>query len=39
MISKYTLSIMVEKHLKYPDSNGWTETIRNSGIFQRCHCI
>lgn len=39
IISKYTLSIMVEKHLKYPDPNGWTETISNSGIFQRCHCI
>lgn len=39
IISKYTLSIMVEKHLKYPDPNGWTEKINNSGIFQRCHCI
>lgn len=39
IISKYTLSIMVEKHLKYPDPNGWTEKINNSEIFQRCHCI
>lgn len=39
IISKYTLSIMVEKHLKYPDPNGWTEKINDSGIFQRCHCI
>lgn len=39
IISKYTLSIMVEKHLKYPEPNGWTEKINNSGIFQRCHCI
>ena len=39
MISKYTLSIMIEKHLKYPDPNGWTEKINSSGIFQRCHCI
>lgn len=39
IISKYTLSIMVEKHLKYPDPNGWTEKINSSGIFQRCHCI
>ena len=39
IISKYTLSIMVEKHLKYPDPNGCTEKINNSGIFQRCHCI
>lgn len=30
---------MVEKHLKYPDPNGWTEQINNSGIFQRCHAI
>jgi hypothetical protein len=35
IISKYTLSIMIEKHLKYPDPNGWTQTISNSGIFQR----
>lgn len=39
IISKYTLSIMVEKHLKYPDPNGWTEKINSSGIFQRCHAI
>ncbi len=39
IVSKYTLSIMVEKHLKYPDPNGWTEQINNSGIFQRCHAI
>lgn len=30
---------MVEKHLKYPNPNGWTEKINNSGIFQRCHSI
>lgn len=24
IISKYTLSIMIEKHLKYPNPNGWT---------------
>lgn len=39
IISKYTLSIMVEKHLKYPDPNGWTSKIDKSGVFQRCHCI
>lgn len=39
IISKYTLSIMVEKHLKYPNPNGWTEKINSSGIFQRCHAI
>ena len=39
IISKYTLSIMVEKHLKYPNPNGWTEKINGSGIFQRCHVI
>lgn len=39
IISKYTLSIMIEKHLKYPDPNGWTEKINSSGIFQRCHAI
>lgn len=39
IISKYTLSIMIEKHLKYPDPNGWTETINEAKIFQRCHCI
>lgn len=39
MISRYTLSIMVEKHLKYPDPNGWTKKINDSGIFQRCHAI
>ncbi len=27
IISKYTLSIMVEKHLKYPDPHGWTEKL------------
>ena len=39
IISKYTLSIMIEKHLKYPDPNGWTEKINNTKIFQRCHAI
>lgn len=39
IISKYTLSILVEKHLKYLDPNGWTEKVNNSHIFQRCHCI
>ncbi len=39
IISKNTLSIMVEKHLKYPDPNGWTEKINNAKIFQRCHAI
>lgn len=39
IISKYTLSIMVEKHLKYPDPNRWTSKIDKSGVFQRCHCI
>ena len=37
--NKYTLSIMIEKHLKYPDPNGWTEKINNTKIFQRCHAI
>lgn len=39
IISKNTLSIRTEKHLKYPDPNGWTKTIGESGIFQRCHCV
>ncbi len=39
IISKYTLSIIIEKHLKYPDPDGWTEKINSSGIFQRCHAI
>lgn len=39
IISRNTLSIRTEKHLKYPDPNGWTKTISESGIFQRCHCI
>lgn len=39
IISRYTLSIMIEKHLRYPDPNGWTEKINSSGIFQRCHAI
>ncbi len=39
IISRYTLSIRTEKHLKYPDPNGWTKEIGKSGIFQRCHCI
>ena len=39
IISRNTLSIRTEKHLKYPDPSGWSEIISNSGIFQRCHCI
>ena len=39
LISKYTLSEMIEKHLKYPTPNGWTEKIGKAGIFQKCHCI
>lgn len=39
IISRYTLSIMIEKYLKYPDPNGWTKKINDSGIFQRCHAI
>lgn len=39
IISKNTLSIRTEKHLRYPDPNGWTKIISDSGIFQRCHCI
>ena len=39
IISKNTLSIKTEKHLRYPDPNGWTKIISDSGIFQRCHCI
>ena len=39
IISKYTLSILVEKHLKYPDPNGWTEKINNSHIFYQCHFL
>lgn len=39
LISRNTLSIRTEKHLRYPDPNGWSKTINDSGIFQRCHCI
>lgn len=39
IISRNTLSIRTEKHLRYPDPNGWSKIISNSGIFQRCHCI
>jgi DNA-entry nuclease len=39
IISRNTLSIRTEKHLRYPNPNGWTKVINDSGIFQRCHCI
>ena len=39
IISRNTLSIRTEKHLRYPNPNGWTKTINDSGVFQRCHCI
>lgn len=39
MISRNTLSIRTEKHLRYPNPNGWTNKIEDSGIFQRCHAI
>lgn len=39
IISRNTLSIRTEKHLKYPNPSGWTKIINDSGIFQRCHCI
>ena len=39
IISRNTLSIRTEKHLRYPDPNGWTKIISDSKIFQRCHCI
>jgi len=38
-ISRNTLSIRTEKHLKYPNPNGWTKVIEDSDIFQRCHCV
>ena len=39
IISRNTLSIRTEKHLRYPDPNGWNKKIEDSGIFQRCHAI
>lgn len=39
IISRNTLSIRTEKHLRYPNPNGWTNKIEVSGIFQRCHAI
>ena len=39
IISRNTLSIRTEKHLNYPNPSGWSKTINNSNIFERCHCI
>ena len=39
IISRNTLSIRTEKHLRYPNPNGWNKKIEDSGIFQRCHAI
>lgn len=39
IISRNTLSIRTEKHLRYPDPHGWNKLIEDSGIFQRCHAV
>lgn len=39
LLSKYTLTPLINKKLKYPDPSNWLNTMENNYIFQRSHAI
>jgi DNA-entry nuclease len=39
ILSKYTIPLVIKKNLTYPDPYGWSKTLENKNIFERCHII
>lgn len=39
ILSKYTIPLVIKKDLTYPDPYGWTKSLENKKIFERCHII
>lgn len=39
LISRNTMPLVIKKNLKYPEPYGWTDNIKNQGIFEKCHII
>ena len=39
ILSNNTIPLVIKKNLDYPDPYGWTESLENKNVFERCHII
>ncbi len=39
ILSKNTIPLVIKKNLKYPNPYGWTRSLENKNVFERCHII
>ena len=39
LLSQNTIPLIIKKKLKYPDPYGWTTSLENKNLFERCHII
>lgn len=39
VLSNNTIPLVIKKDLVYPDPYGWTKSLENKNVFERCHII
>ena len=39
ILSKYTIPLVIKKDLTYSEPHGWTKSLENKNVFERCHII